>query len=52
MKGVYNGKLGYTTKTGAANIKGLFTDESEDNIKFGTISKELDKLIMESECGW
>lgn len=47
MKGIYNGKPGYTTKTGPTNLKGIFTDESEETIKFGTISKELEKQIME-----
>jgi hypothetical protein len=45
MKGVYKGKVGYTTKTGGSNLKGLFTDENEDGIKLGTITKELEKQI-------
>lgn len=47
MKGVYKGKVGYTTKTGGNNLKGLFTDENEDGIKLGTITKELEKQINE-----
>ena len=47
MKGVYKGKSGYSTKTGPANIKGLFEDEAEETIKLGGISKDLEKLILE-----
>jgi hypothetical protein len=47
MKGVYKGKTGYTTKTGGSNLKGLFTDENEEGLKYGTISKELEKQIYE-----
>mmetsp|Transcript_33633 Transcript_33633/g.33089 ORF Transcript_33633/g.33089 Transcript_33633/m.33089 type:complete len:282 (+) Transcript_33633:1363-2208(+) len=50
MKGMYKGKGGYTTKTGSSNLKGLFSDEGEEGIKFGTISKEMEKLINESDC--
>ena len=52
MKGIYNGKAGYTTKTGPTNLKGIFTDETEETIKLGTISKELEKQILELDCGW
>ena len=47
MKGVYKGKSGYSTKTGPANIKGLFEDEAEEVIKYGGISKDLEKQILE-----
>lgn len=50
MKGVYKGKGGYTTKTGGPNIKGLFTDDTEETVKLGTISKELEKQINELDC--
>jgi hypothetical protein len=45
MRGMYKGKGGYSSKTGSSNMKGLFTDESEEGIKLGTISKEMEKMI-------
>ena len=51
MKGAsYKGKCGYSTKTGPANIKGLFEDETEEVIKLGSVSKEIEKQILELEC--
>ena len=47
MKGVYRGKTGYTSRTAGANIKGLFTDDNEQGIKYGPISKELERQINE-----
>ena len=49
MKGSYSGRAGYTTKTGPINLKGLFTDETEEVIKLGSISKELEKQILDLE---
>jgi len=49
MRGMYKGKGGYTSKTGGGNLKGLFTDESEDGVKFGSISKEMEKLINDCD---
>ena len=47
MRNRMRGKGGYTSKTGGANAKGLFSDETEEGIKFGTISKDLEKQINE-----
>lgn len=50
MRGMYKGKGGYSSKTGSTNMKGLFTDESEDGIKLGTIPKELESMINDLDC--
>ena len=49
MKGSYSGKIGFTTKTGPTALKGLFTDETEEIIKLGVLSKDLEKLILDLE---
>jgi len=41
---------GYTTKTGGANLKGLFKSDSEEGIKLGSLSYEMEKMIIDLDC--